>query len=86
LSQTDIQLFGSREHENAAASAKQKAIRCGQLSDEKEINIEIHDQVTAGVVTYDHNGSVVVNSLTYGDFRQRLVEHFDTMYRNNKVL
>jgi hypothetical protein len=29
LSQTDFQLFGSREHENAAASAKQKAIRCG---------------------------------------------------------
>lgn len=88
LSQTDFELFGSREHENAAASAKRKDIRCGQLSDDEGTingNMEIDDPVTAGVVRYDHNGSVIVNSLAYGDFRQRLVEHFDILYRNNKV-
>jgi hypothetical protein len=59
------------------------------LSDDEETidgNMEIDERLTAGVVRYDHNGSVIVNSLTYCDFRQRFVEHFDIMYRNNTVL
>ena len=88
LQKEEFATFGSRQHERTAAEARQRAVRQGQLLDDDiEEEGEVYEDVpmTAGVVRYDGNGAIIVNSLTYGDFRGRLVEHFDILFRQNKV-
>jgi hypothetical protein len=43
------------------------------------------DPMVDGQVRYDAAGSVVVNSLSYDDFRNRLVENFDIIFRQKRV-
>jgi DDE superfamily endonuclease len=94
LQQEDFERFGSRQHEEEAALAKQFNRRRGILLDEdvadgednnEDIGIEDEDPVQPGMVRYNDHGATVVNSLTYDDFRNRLVEHFDILFRQQKV-
>lgn len=87
LQQDEFTRFGSTQHEKEAAEARQRAIRRGELEEYLEEDVEVYeaDPITTGVVRYDANGAVIVNSLSYGDFRCCLVEHFDILFRNSKV-
>jgi hypothetical protein len=52
---------------------------------EQENVLPQEDPEIGGRVCYNKRGAVVINSLTYDDFRNRLVEHFDIMFRNQRV-
>jgi hypothetical protein len=88
LQQTEFSSFGSREHETEAVLEKQRARRRGldeESDGETEVAVEIGEVDLPRPTRYDATGAVVVNSLTYDDFRNRLVEHFDILYRRNRV-
>jgi DDE superfamily endonuclease len=93
LQQEEFSRFGSREYEKESFDERQRLERQrGQLLDEeiKEDDLEeeavvIEDAPVPTPTRYDLTGAVVVNSLSYDDFRNRLVEHFDILFRKNKV-
>jgi DDE superfamily endonuclease len=88
LQKEEFAAFGSQEHERAAAIERQRSKRRGELLSDTEDNddkFEVEDQMVTGVICYNNEGAIIVNSMTYGDFRARLVEHFDILFRNKKV-
>ena len=64
--------FGSREHEAEAA-----------MIGDPEDCIDLQDDVTRERRTA--TGATYVNSLSYRDFRDRLIIHFDILHRKNKI-
>jgi hypothetical protein len=74
LNNPQLQQFGSREHEQASA-----LIRPSPNADSLESNDDISSIQRAG------DGAIYVNSLSYSDFRQRLVTHFDILHRQRRL-
>jgi DDE superfamily endonuclease len=84
LTDEDIRRFGSRLHERevmhqAALQRQQK-----ELIVEEEVDANEQFQFVQPI-RYDENGAVYINSLTYSDFRKRLVEHFDILYKKRQI-
>jgi hypothetical protein len=85
LSDTSIGSFGSRQHEREAIwlglversleEGKQQLLDKDFAEDEEE---EEH------VPTLIVDGAISINSLSYADFRKLLVNHFDSLHRQNK--
>jgi DDE superfamily endonuclease len=78
--------FGSRVHEQESI---QEACYRRQWNDE-EGSVGGEESVATGPavggeVRYGRNGAVVVNSLSYEDFRNRLVEHFNILHLKKQV-
>jgi DDE superfamily endonuclease len=77
--------FGSRQHEQLARDNEIRRRRAeGEDTDGEDENFEQENDV-GGPVRYGIGGAVVVNSLSYDDFRNRLVEHFDILHRKQRV-
>jgi hypothetical protein len=93
LSKEDFTNFGSRHHETTARQDEQRSRYWERLQERHDGNNNNNDDDSATEDNADNNlrvrcsqdGSVVVNSLSYQDFRNRLVEHFDILYRQLKV-
>jgi DDE superfamily endonuclease len=86
LSQEEFSTFGSRQHEMECV--EEEALRRhfeGAADEEDNSDIEEMDAQVAGGIQYGRNGGIVVNSLSYNDFQNRLVEHFDILHRKQKV-
>jgi DDE superfamily endonuclease len=78
--------FGSRRHEREVTQQQQNRRNWEALqADNEDVVQEDDDHLLPGDVRYDREGAVIVNSLSYDDFRNRLVEHFDILHRQNKV-
>ena len=93
LKDCEIAGFGTRQHERQAIAeaSRDRAVniqRRGQLDDEDDSSFvqddDDHLQEEAPVVSED--GAIFVNSLTYDDFRSRLVEHFDILHRKKQIV
>lgn len=78
LNNNQLQNFGSREHENEACENVVLARR------RDEDMVEADDAIVSNI-RRDEAGRIHLNSLSYFDFRHRLVEHFDILHRHNKV-
>ena len=52
---------------------------------EEEEEPENDDHLDGQNARYGIEGAVVVNSLSYQEFRNRLVEHFDILHRKHQV-
>ena len=92
LSQEEFVLFGSRQHEISAIENETRRRHWEQqqgntLSDNEHENAaqDNDDDLRRNDVRYGQDGAVVVNSLSYQEFRNRLVEHFDILYRKRQV-
>jgi len=83
MSEKEIRTFGSREHEQEAI-AEQEASQRLLLYPEAELNELLIEEEHDDVVI-DEGGAIVVNSLSYNNFRSRLVQHFDILHRQNKI-
>jgi len=83
MSEKEIRTFGSREHEQEAI-AEQEASQRPLLYPEAELNELLIEEEHDDVVI-DEGGAIVVNSLSYNNFRSRLVQHFDILHRQNKI-
>jgi len=76
----EILAFGSREHEREA-----------QLNDNLRGRVREHSSDTEskedgqGTVTTNTEGAIAVNSLSYFEFRRRLIVHFDILHRQHKI-
>ncbi len=89
LSSEEFRSFGSRNHVQESLQQHINRRQWQQQnsatdSDEDNLPEEIDAAVT-GRVRYGNNGGIIVNSLSYQDFRNRLVEHFDILHRQNSV-
>ena len=72
----DPESFGSRSHEQASALPRPL---CGGGDDES--------QASEGLgANADETGRIYVNSLSYSDFRERLVNHFDILWRKHRIV
>jgi DDE superfamily endonuclease len=95
LSGEEFALFGSRQHEREATQDAQKRKHwnigsqnnreVGSESSHDNDNMEEEHDDEAGEIAHAPDGSIQVNSLTYKEFRSRLVEHFDILYRKHQV-
>ncbi|CAB9502528.1 Plant transposon protein [Seminavis robusta] len=93
LADDQLMSFGSRDHEQQCVMEEQqrRAVnrQRGQLQEEEdgvgEIAQESDDHLSGRAQQLAIDGSVRVNSLTYDDFRNRLVEHFDIQFRRHRV-
>jgi len=72
--------FGSRSHEKAANVAW---LLEGQLTSTSTGDSDDEDEPLA--IRTNTQGAMVVNSLSYYEFRKRLVTHFDTLYKQHKI-
>jgi DDE superfamily endonuclease len=81
LNEEDFSSFGSRQHEKEAQSRQQWEEQDQLINEENDEQ----DNVVPGIIRYNDQGAIVVNSLGYQDFRNRLVEHFDILYRQCRV-
>ncbi|CAB9527088.1 Plant transposon protein [Seminavis robusta] len=89
LSSEALRGFGSRHHEQTAA---QEELLRRQIDRQRE-DAMVEDEANNSAMDDCHltrqkvavDGSVLVNSLAYDDFRNRLVEHFDILWRCNRV-
>jgi hypothetical protein len=73
LNNPALEEFGSREHEREASSIRPA---------EPDSVAEEHDSITNERTA---DGAIYVNSLSYKDFRDRLVAHFDILHRRNQI-
>jgi len=73
LNNPALEEFGSREHEREASSIRPA---------EPDSVTEEHDSITNERTA---DGAIYVNSLSYKDFRDRLVAHFDILHRRNQI-
>jgi DDE superfamily endonuclease len=90
LSAEEFASFGSRTNESEAIMEKQRKkswnIEEEDGDDELEDNPMFdEDDNIAGEHRYGVDGALVVNSLTYQEFRNRLVEHFDILHHQRRV-
>ncbi|CAB9496564.1 Plant transposon protein [Seminavis robusta] len=89
LSDEALRNFGSRNHEQMAR--QEESLRRGineqrdEAMAEDERNNPPMDDCHLTRQKYAMDGSIILNSLTYDDFRNRLVEHFDILWRRNRV-
>jgi hypothetical protein len=90
LSADDFMNFGSRQQEREATAVEANRQRWegyrGDDLDAENAAQESDDHLVIGDFRYAADGSTIVNSLPYDDFRNRLVEHFDILHRQNRVL
>jgi len=77
LTNPQLSTFGRREHEVSSI----ENLRVSRNSDD---NIDADDDLVTDIRT-DDNGAIFVNSLSYFDFCDRLINHFDILHRNNKL-
>jgi len=83
LNNPEIESFGSRQHE---LEAQERRLLSGnnrpQPADDENPEFEAanHEQ------RVDNEGAIFVNSLSYQDFRSRLVTHFDIQHRRRKIV
>ncbi|CAB9517408.1 Plant transposon protein [Seminavis robusta] len=92
LTDEELRDFGSRGHEQQSAmeAARQRELRHqrGEVEDNEQEpmdNTKDDDHLLGLSQRYSVDGCVLVNSLAYDEFRNRLVEHFDIMFRKNRV-
>ena len=81
-----LQSFGSRDHEtndcqNLTLSRERSN---NNPHDTNEDDDDMDDDLTTNE-RHHEDGSLYVNSLSYFDFRKRLVEHFDILHRQNRI-
>jgi DDE superfamily endonuclease len=80
--------FGSRQHEQQSILQEYNDRRWDAIEEQEDFAEEEEETGEAphiGGVHYGANGCIVVNSLSYNDFRNRLVEHFDILHRKQQV-
>eukprot|EP00797_Seminavis_robusta_P020115 Sro3065_g343090.1 Plant transposon protein (509) ;mRNA; r:3511-5037 len=91
LTDEELRVFGGREHERQSTNEEQRRRAIQRQRDttaQDDENMDASDGSNdnlQGPQRYALDGSVLVNSLAYDDFRNRLVEHFDIMFRKNRV-
>lgn len=80
LNNPQLQEFGSREHENSAA----RNVR--MVDGDREVDADDdNDEDLVTAERRDANGAIFLNSLSYHDFRERLVVRFDILHRKNQI-
>jgi hypothetical protein len=90
LSAEDFANFGSRQHEREATQSEAnrqcwEGLQRDDLDEENALQESDDDHLVLGRYRYASDGSIIVNSMCYDDFRNRLVEHFDILNRQNRV-
>jgi len=78
LTNPQLSTFGSRDHKTASIENLCVAQNAG------DDNIDDDDDLVTDIRT-DENGAIFINTLSYADFRERLITHFDILHRNNKI-
>jgi hypothetical protein len=73
--------FGSRQHENESAVPR-PLVETGVRTEEDDAS-DTSDGIGE---QFDINGAVFVNSLSYSDFRDRLIVHFDILWRRHRIV
>lgn len=84
LSEQEIRDFGSRQHEKSSTISRaliDRPFSTGDGDDADSILSNAPDETSL-----DENGCIKVNSLRYEDFRRRLVDHFDILWRQHKIV
>lgn len=88
LNNPQLQAFGWRQHENNDCEnivlSRERANNMPDAAEEEEDDDMDDDLVTDERIHAD--GSVYVNSLSYFEFRKRLVEHFDILHRQHRIV
>lgn len=79
LNNTELEEFGSRAHEAEAAADS----HLNNNHEEAREDIGVLNDVTK--VRTDDEGAIFVNSLSYQDFRDRLVTHFDILFQQRRI-
>ena len=92
LADKDIARFGTRAHEREAAAAAIRDRMINQQRDDGDDipedpgdNVEDDDYLEEQQPAVSEDGAIYVNSLSYGDFRSRLVIQFDILFRQHKI-
>ena len=80
MANPEVEEFGSRAHERRAAIGRQLDGQLTVDSDDDSVEVDVPGEPHMNV-----DGAIVVNSLSYYEFRRRLVTHFDILYRQHKV-
>jgi len=81
LNNPQLQSFGGRQHEN---SSRQQTAMSNQPSSQEDGSVLDDDDLSTNE-RQDIDGAICVKSLSYFDFRVRLIEHFDILHRQNKI-
>jgi DDE superfamily endonuclease len=76
--------FGNREEEILARHNEQRRRRAQGGEEDGTVEEEEEEEVV-GDIQFGIQGAIVVNSLSYDDFRNRLVEHFDILHRQQRI-
>ena len=72
--------FGSRQHEQDCAMPR-------SFSTNRPVDDDEHSGNSTGLgIEQDEKGAIFVNSLSYSDFRSRLVTHFDILWRRHRIV
>jgi DDE superfamily endonuclease len=74
--------FGSREHENESAEPR-PLVETGRISEGEDDASDNSDGIGDHC---DSDGAIYINSLSYTDFRARLVVHFDILWRRHRIV
>ncbi|CAB9525869.1 Plant transposon protein [Seminavis robusta] len=92
LNDNQLRSFGGREHERECIDEETRRRATNSLRGEEEESAQeeedLHeddDYLAGQPQQYAIDGSILVNSLSYDDFRNRLVEHFDILWRRHRV-
>lgn len=93
LNETELRRFGSHQHyleslEQARTDATLDGSSTNRMFfDEPEENSHemVNEEQGSSEMRHDDKGNIYINSLSYGEFRSRLVTHFDILYKQNKV-
>jgi hypothetical protein len=75
--------FGSRAHERECALPRTFVENRPVTNEEDDAMSDCSD---GRGLREDENGVIFINSLSYSDFRNRLVEHFDILWRRNRIV
>jgi len=85
LCREQMATFGSRDHELQAIdeaihdqSVRKRTQEVEEANDNVAVEEDANNEAEVG-------GAILVNSLSYVEFRKRLVEHFDILHRQGKV-
>jgi len=81
MADAEARSFGIREHELAAQREQQE--RATPLLHPKEDLPDNHDDENDQTV--DGTGAMLVNSMSYHAFRDRLVRHFEILHKQNEI-
>ena len=87
LNNPQLQSFGSRAHERSCHTRTRmsnRSIMSNQPSTDEDGSILDDDDNSTNQREAD-DGAICVNSLSYNEFRARLVEHFDVLHQQNKL-